>query len=91
MREVDDAYVAKCKQWLTDNGYHHKLTGEVIRFGVGDGYAMYMVMNGTKIMHLPLGDAWQIPDAHARGLRVAEEVKRERAWRELFSKASKTA
>lgn len=86
MAEVDAAYIARCKQWLNDNGFKHKLTGEIIRFPVADGYAQYMVMDGTKIMHLPLMDAYSIPAAHARGLRVAEEVKSQKAFRAIFAK-----
>lgn len=50
------------------------LVGEVVRFGVADGYAQYMIWNHRplELVHLPIGDAWQIPEAHARGLRISE-------------------
>lgn len=86
--EVTERYIAQVKTWLTDHGYHHKLTGEVVRFPIADGYAQYMVANATTLIWLPLGDAWQIPDAHARGLRISDikaEIDRARKFRELFS------
>lgn len=73
-----DKYRAKlaayCRQMNPDNA----LVGKVLHLGpVGDGYAEYMVWN-TKplsLIHLPIGDAWQMPAAYERGLTLAE-VKR---------------
>jgi len=65
----------------------------VIRFPRGDGYAQYMVWRTRplSLLHLPVGDAWDLPDYQIRGLRVKDVrdiVARERGLRELFSKGS---
>ncbi|MEI2420894.1 hypothetical protein V6O07_11525, partial [Arthrospira platensis SPKY2] len=71
---------------------HHKgeLVGEIARFGRGDGFAEYMVFSEKplSLIWIPLGDAWSIPEAHARGLRLAdirENIGRQRGLRALFS------
>lgn len=70
---------------------HHKgdVVGEVIYFPMGDGQAQYLIWNTNpcELVWLPVGDAWSIPTAHARGLRtsdVREMVKAERSLSELF-------
>ena len=67
------------------------LVGRIIRFPWADGYAQYMVWRTRplQLIHLELGDAWSIPDAHARGLRltdVREIVEREDRLTALFAK-----
>lgn len=68
------------------------LTGEVVRFPIADGYAMYMVgeqSRTTFLVHMPLGDAWQIPEAHARGLRkpdIKDLVGRQKKLAAIFGK-----
>lgn len=66
------------------------LVGEVIRFPVADGYAAYMIWSESpfEAIHLPIHDAWQIPEAHARGLRLSDArdmVERDRRIAELFA------
>lgn len=47
---------------------------KVISFPFADGFAMYFVksMRPLVLQHIPYGDAWQIPYAHIRGLRLAD-------------------
>jgi hypothetical protein len=71
-KQATGKYLAALRTWLKDHGYKHRLTGKLVAFPVADGCAQYMIINGTRIMYLPLGDAWQIPDAHARGLRATD-------------------
>lgn len=60
--------------------------GEEISFGVADGCARYVVFNYRTLIFLEIEDAYQIPDAHARGLRKADIVSKiER--RKAFSEA----
>ena len=86
----EDAYIARLADRAKMNGTN-PLHGEVIRFQRGDGYAQYLVWT-TKplaLIHLELGDAWQIEDALMRGLRlsdVREQVERAAAMRALFAK-----
>src|SRR5213075_1881759 len=50
------------------------LVGQVIGFPVADGSAQYMVwkQKPLQLIHLPIGDAYSISEAEARGLRVAD-------------------
>lgn len=68
------------------------LVGEVIRFQVADGYAQYMVWQQSplSLIHIATMDGYSIPEAHIRGLRLADVkdlVARERRMRELFGGA----
>ena len=71
-----------------------ELVGEEIRWPRADGYARYLVAKERplELVHLAVGDAWQVEDALIRGLRlkeVREMVARQHGLSELFgSKAS---
>jgi hypothetical protein len=72
-------------------GKNADLIGETIHFQRGDGYAMYLVWKTSplQLVHLPVGDAWAIPEAHSRGLRVSDvrqQVEGEQRMRELFGR-----
>lgn len=43
-----------------------KYAGEVIREGVADGFAQYMILSSRplSLIHIPLGDAWHFRWAH---------------------------
>lgn len=82
------AYSKACEQWLADlckvarqQAPLNPLVGNVIRFGVADGFAQYVVWK-TKpltLIHVDLYDGYAIPAAHARGLTLADvkqQVKR---------------
>ena len=63
------------------------LVGEVVRWQRADGYASYMVLSEKPLtlVHLNLGDGYQVEDALLRGLTLAEVqrmVNWERSWRE---------
>lgn len=91
---LTDAYMEECRTWLRDHGYRHKLTGEIVRFPIADGAATYMIADAERLIWLPLGDAWQIPDAHSRGLRISElaaQLAQARKMRELFAAKRGTA
>lgn len=49
-------------------------TGALLRFPWADGYALYLVASVRPLVlrHVPYGDAWQIPQAHVRGLTLAD-------------------
>ena len=92
--KAEEEWLAELVEWcLTNTDSRSELIGEVIRFPRGDGYAQYMVFR-TKpltLLHIPLGDNWDLPEYQLRGLRVSdvrELVRSERAVRELFSKGS---
>lgn len=86
--QVDAEYIEKVRA-LAKEAHSGNLIGEVIRFPIGDGQAHYMVWNTRplEIVHLPLGDAYSIPAAHARGLNLSdieEAVEYERRMRRML-------
>lgn len=65
--------------------------GAILQFPRADGYAMYLVqkLRPLTLQHIPFGDAWQIPDAHLRGLNlddVKEQVARNKGMRSMFAR-----
>jgi len=74
MNELNDKFLADLRAWLTSAGYTGELTGEVVRWVRGDGYASYMVMSlrPLRLMHIPLGDAWRMDAIFERGLTAAD-------------------
>lgn len=70
---VDDDYIKSLAAMAKRNGASD-LLGEVVRWGRGDGVAAYMVWNTRplELIHLALGDAWQVEDALIRGLRLSD-------------------
>lgn len=74
-RQIDEKYYQQVERWLRDNGYTGKRTGKLWLYGVGDGNAVYMVAErrgSIKLIHLPVGDAWHVPDVVLRGLRQGD-------------------
>lgn len=59
-----------------------KVIGRLMYFGVADGHATYLVVKERPLtlQHVPYGDAWHIPGAHVRGIRVAD-VRQQRTLR----------
>lgn len=64
----------------------------VIRFPVGDGYAMYAVykMKPLQLIHIPYGDAYDADPILLRGLNrndVEQMIERKKAVAKLFGRA----
>lgn len=62
---TEKAYREANKQWALKNGYTGPLTGKSICFGVADGHAEYMFIDGGRksaLLHLEISDAYQYPD-----------------------------
>lgn len=88
--KAEESFVLGLVEWCRKRHPEHDLVGELVKFPVGDGYAIYVVadVKPLTLVHVPVGDAWQIPKAHARGLRlddIAEMVKRRKALDAAFS------
>lgn len=65
--------------------YSEDATGFVMQFPVADGRAYYLVTKETPLtlQHIPIGDAWQIPPAHLRGITIADvyqQIKQRLFW-----------
>jgi len=50
------------------------VVGKLLRFGVGDGYAVYLVMKAKPltVMHIPYSDAYMASGILLRGLRLSD-------------------
>ena len=94
-REDGDRYIKELRALARKNARgSNLLVGEVIRFQVADGYAQYMVwsVSPLNLVHIDLMDGYRIPDAHARGLRLADVkamVERDKAIAALFAEKEK--
>lgn len=71
--------------------YNHvgQTVGGIIKFPVADNYAVYAVIKEKplQLIHIDVGDGYQIPDAHVRGLNlddIKELVAHEKSMNELF-------
>lgn len=68
-----------------------EIVGGILRFGVADGNAMYLVSNDKPLTlrHIDWLDGYRIDDAYVRGLRiqdVKEMLRREKGMQAIFSK-----
>ena len=71
----EEKHMADLKAWLKKAGYTGKYTGEIYKQHVADGYALYMMADGSKscLIHLPYGDAY---DARDVGFLPKKEIIR---------------
>jgi len=86
--EATDKYIEQVKEFCRKNS-KGKNVGEIIKFGVADGYARYMVhsLRPLELIHLPLDDAYQSEFAELLTIKkVNEMVEREKVLKKLFSK-----
>jgi hypothetical protein len=78
---------AEVDEWLKQTAEAYRklskgdLVGELIKFLVGDGFAMYMVVKQRPLtlVHINEGDGWQALSATIRGTTLADvrlQVKR---------------
>lgn len=72
----------------------NSFVGALMHFSVADGQAWYRVEKERPLClsHIPFGDAYRIPDAHLRGIKLDDvklAVKRDEALNALFAKGKK--
>jgi hypothetical protein len=61
--------------------------GEVIKFPVADGYALYMVasLKPIELIHIPLMDAYEFEYVHKLSKKdILEKIKNQKALEKLF-------
>ena len=88
-QEREAAHQERVKKWLIEQGYKGKRTGEILQIGHADGYAQYMLAEGSRsfLVHLPYGDAWDSPLANKlTKSEVLRRIENTKALREMFSK-----
>lgn len=69
--------------------------GRTIRFGRGDGYAVYMVwdVKPLRLIWIETGDAWSVESALIRGLRISDVrrmIKADDSIAKLFGKSKES-
>jgi len=82
----ENEYVLRMQTWAREQHPSDGLAGNILRFPRGDGYAQYVVITSKPLalMHLAIGDAWDLPDWQLRGLRLTDvkaQLDWERRWR----------
>lgn len=90
LEEVEERWTKKLRDWCKANSPGHKYVGEIIRQGVADGYAQYMVLSlrPLALIHLPLGDAYQFQWAHRwTASDVKEMIEQEKRMQILLKQA----
>lgn len=90
MEEVEEKWTETLRDWCKVNSPGRKYVGEIIRQGVADGYAQYMVLSlkPLVLIHLSLGDAYQFQWAHRwTASDVKEMIEREKKMQSLFKQA----
>jgi hypothetical protein len=83
-----ESFTAKLREYCLANGKDTE-RGETITFPVADGCAQYMVfsMKPVKLIHMPLGDAWEYQDADLQtAMIIREKIHRQKAFAAIFSR-----
>jgi hypothetical protein len=65
-RVAETKFIEDLKAWVKKNSKDKTYGGEVIRIAHADSHALYMVFSTkpVKLIHMPLGDAWDSLLAH---------------------------
>lgn len=83
-----DKYIEDLRAQCKANS-KQKYVGEIIKFGVADGYALYMVysMKPLELIHIATMDAWHFQHVDLMTPeRVAEMIENDKKIAELFKK-----
>lgn len=87
-QEDQDRYIKELKEALITMGYVGSNTGKVAKFGVGDGYALYMLAEGggkSCLIHMPLGDAYQFQYIERLTKKdILDNIAKQEKFNELF-------
>lgn len=87
----EKAHVEALKAHLVEMGYNGPNNGDIVRYGVADGYAQYMLADGkgrygsSFLFHLPYGDAYSYNGIqHFPKKAILEEINRGKRLAKLF-------
>lgn len=72
---AETAWIARLAEWCkSQRSGKGDLVGKIIYLPWADGAAQYMICSHKPValIHLPLGDAWNVPDYQTRGLRISD-------------------
>ena len=64
--KAEEKYIEEVRAFVKKRKPRAKFVGEIVRWGVADGFAAYMIasLRPVELIHLELGDAYQFQMAH---------------------------
>lgn len=83
-------YEEKVRAWIKENtACKDPIVGEIVKTGVADGYACYMVASTKplQLIHMEYLDAWHADRVWLRGLRLSDVramVERDKNFASIF-------
>lgn len=87
-------YSKRCDEYekklvtLAKKRSNSRIAGEILKFGVADGYARYVVIKPTEIIHVGTHDGYQFPYIqNLRGKDITAEVKQQKEWEKIWKKS----
>ena len=86
----EEAHRESVRAWLKQAGYTGKHSGKVLRIPYADGYAEYMLADGTKsfLFHLPYGDGYDSRDVNFLPKKeVLARIEQQERMDALFNRA----
>lgn len=89
---AEQAYIDQVRAFVKRQKPRAKYVGEIVRFGVADGHAQYMVMSlrPVELIHLQIGDAWQYQMIRrVTAEDIKELVESEKRFQKIWSKGRK--
>lgn len=71
---AEEEYVERIVAWCRENSPGDRLAGTRYSYPVADGKALYVVYKSRplSLIHVPIGDSYQVSDAHMRGLKIKD-------------------
>jgi hypothetical protein len=90
LEDAEEAWIKKLREWCIKNG-SGQFAGEIVRYGVADGYAQYMVykMRPLSLIHLPTRDGYHFDYADRwNATDIKQMVARQKAMAKLFGHKS---
>jgi len=93
-KEKENAYIKRLRNYCKDRtNSNNDLVGELFRIPYADSHALYMVFNTKplQLIHVPVGDAWDVPEYQTRGLRLQDikaQVEFDKRMKKMMEKSS---
>ena len=89
MKKLDAQFMELQKK--SDELPRGQVVGGIYSYPVADGHAHYLVIKDKPLTlaHIPYSDAWELPDAHIRGLQrqdVLQHLEHQKKMNKLFGK-----
>jgi hypothetical protein len=88
-KAAENKYIEDCKKACKAHSPNCEEAGEVIKFPVADGQALYMVLSlepNVELIHLALGDAWDFQYVHLLdATEIRKKIEQQKAIEKMFN------